>query len=536
LSTDPVNWRAVAARATTVAACLLVLLVLIAPDEIGLLAPLAFLRIPIDALVALGLMVVLAPRARRIAAWVLGITFGLLAIVKIIGIGFSMVLDRPFDPILDWPFLQAGMDFLWQSSGRVAAIGTLIGAVLLAGAVVTLVAMAFARVTRLAVRHRSTTIRVLVAGTLAWLVCLVTGLQLVDYVPVASRDYFDQMARVNTSLRDRAAFNAEEAVDAFAGTADDRLLTSLRGKDMALVFIESYGRVAFDDPSMEPQISALLDRGSDRLRKAGFGSRSGLLTSPTAGGGSWLAQATMLSGLWINNQQRYNQLLASDRLTLTAAFQKASWRTVAVMPGTNEIWRDGGAFFGYDHVYTAADLGYHGPRFSFSSMPDQFTLAAFQRSEKAAQARSPLMAMIPLTSSHGPWDPVPPLVDWNSIGDGSDYQEVKGASAQDAMLRNGQTLADYEHAIAYSLESLISYVEKYGDDNLVLVFLGDHQPSTAVTGTGASRDVPITIVAHDPAVLDKVSGWGWTDGLKPGPQAPVWRMNTFRDRFLTAFG
>ncbi|GIH07997.1 hypothetical protein Rhe02_60640 [Rhizocola hellebori] len=536
MSTDPVNWRGVAVRTVTVVACLVVLLVLVAPGELGVLTPLAFLRIPIDALLAIGLMVVLAPRARRIAAWTLGITFGLLAVVKIISLGFSMALDRSFDPVYDWPFLEAGVDFLAQSSGRAAAIGAVIGALLLTAAVVTLVALAFVRTTRLAVRHRPMTIRVLVAGALAWVVCLVAAVQLVPNVPVASRDYFDRLARVNTSLRDREAFNAASAVDAFAGTPNDQLLTALRGKDMALVFIESYGRVALDDPSMGPQIRALLDDGSDRLRAAGFGSRSGFLTSPTAGGGSWLAHATMLSGLWVNNQQRYRQLLAGDRLTLTAAFQKASWRTVAVMPGTNQQWPEGGQFFGYDRIYTATDLGYHGPRFSFSSMPDQFTLAAFQRSEEAGTAHSPLMAMIPLTSSHGPWNPVPPLVDWNTIGDGSAFQEVKGAGAQDAMLGSDRVNADYERAIAYSLQSLVSYVEKYGDENLVLVFLGDHQPSTAVTGTKASRDVPITIVARDPAVLERVSGWGWTDGLRPGPQAPVWRMDTFRDRFLTAFG
>jgi len=44
------------------------------------------------------------------------------------------------------------------------------------------------------------------------------------------------------------------------------------------------------------------------------------------------------------------------------------------------------------------------------------------------------------------------------------------------------------------------------------------------------------MVAHDPAVLDRISGWGWQKGLRPGPKAPVWRMNTFRDRFLTAYG
>ena len=68
------------------------------------------------------------------------------------------------------------------------------------------------------------------------------------------------------------------------------------------------------------------------------------------------------------------------------------------------------------------------------------------------------------------------------------------------------------------------------------IFLGDHQPSPIVTGQGASRDVPITIVTRDRSVLDRIAQWGWQEGLKPDAQAPVWRMDTFRDRFLTAFG
>jgi hypothetical protein len=95
---------------------------------------------------------------------------------------------------------------------------------------------------------------------------------------------------------------------------------------------------------------------------------------------------------------------------------------------------------------------------------------------------------------------------------------------------------EYRRSIEYSLNSLISYVQTYGNDNLVLVFLGDHQPARIVTGAGAGRDVPITIVARDRTVRDRISGWGWQDGLKPGPQAPVWRMDACRDRFLAAFG
>ena len=48
--------------------------------------------------------------------------------------------------------------------------------------------------------------------------------------------------------------------------------------------------------------------------------------------------------------------------------------------------------------------------------------------------------------------------------------------------------------------------------------------------------MPVSLVAHDPAVLRQISGWGWTHGLKPASAAPVLPMNDFRDRFLAAFG
>jgi hypothetical protein len=96
--------------------------------------------------------------------------------------------------------------------------------------------------------------------------------------------------------------------------------------------------------------------------------------------------------------------------------------------------------------------------------------------------------------------------------------------------------AVYRDSTVYSVDTVISYVERYGDDDLVLMFLGDHQPSSIITGDGASGDVPMTIVTRDRAVLDRIAGWRWDEGLKPGPQAPVWPMEAFRDRFLTAFG
>ena len=85
------------------------------------------------------------------------------------------------------------------------------------------------------------------------------------------------------------------------------------------------------------------------------------------------------------------------------------------------------------------------------------------------------------------------------------------------------------------MSTIVSYMLRYGDKNLVVVLLGDHQ-APQVTHRGASHDVPMSIIAKDPKVTDQIAGWGWTDGLRPSPQAPVMPMAAFRDRFLTAFG
>jgi hypothetical protein len=86
------------------------------------------------------------------------------------------------------------------------------------------------------------------------------------------------------------------------------------------------------------------------------------------------------------------------------------------------------------------------------------------------------------------------------------------------------------------MSAIFAFVQRYGDDDLVLVVAGDHQPATIITGQDPGHDVPISVIAHDPQVLDQIAGWDWQDGMRPSPDAPVWHMDTFRDRFLTAFG
>src|SRR5918999_5220600 len=305
-----------------------------------------------------------------------------------------------------------------------------------------------------------------------------------------------------------------------------------------VVFVESYGKVAIEGSSFSSRVNAVLDEGTERLGAAGFHARSAFLNSPTFGGASWLAHSTLHSGVWVDSQRRYDQLVETDRFTLSQAFKRAGWRTVGDVPANSRDWPQGTSFYRYDKVYDQRNLGYLGPRFAWASMPDQYVLSALQRLELAKPDRPPVFAEVDLVSSHAPWTRIPELIDWGDVGNGSVFNTIPVDQVTEAALWSDpeRVRAAYGRSIEYSLSTLISFVQHYGDDDLVLVVLGDHQPWLIVTGQSPSHDVPISVIAHDPAVLDQIAGWDWEDGLRPGPQAPVWPMNAFRDRFLSAFG
>ena len=533
--------RGVAAGVITACAGLLVFLALVAPQTVGQLTPAALVRIPVEGLLGVALVLVLPARARRVVAALGGVVLGLLTILKILDMGFGVFLSRPFDPVLDWTLAGDAAAFLTGSIGRAGAIAVGVAAVGLVAGVLIVMTRSVLRLTGLVVRHRTAAIRAVAVLAPIWVACALLGAQIVTPVPIAARSVaslaYHKARQVPVSLRDEQLFASQVGIDDFQNTPGDQLLTGLRGKDVIFTFVESYGRDAVQDPEFAPKVGAVLDDGNRRLTAAGYASRSAFLTSPVAGGGSWLAHATFFSGQWIDTIQRHRTLVSTDRLTLTSAFQRANWRTVSVMPNTGGAWPEA-KFYGYDKVYEFENLGYHGPKFGWATMPDQYTLSTFDRTEMARPGRGPLMGELVLVSSHMPWTPLPRMINWGDVGDGSVYRPMaeEGESEGVVWRDRAKVRTQYERSIAYSLNSLISYVETHGNDNLVLVFLGDHQPAPIVTGEGASRDVPITIVARDRAVLDRISGWGWQDGLKPAPDAPVWRMDAFRDRFLTAFG
>ncbi len=511
------------------------LLIPVLPGEVVAPAP---LRLPGEAIVTVAILLLLPAAARRVAAPLLGLLIGIVLLVKIVDIAVYAVLDRPLDLITAGSTIGSALSFVYDSSGAWAVAGAVAGALALAGVALVGVPWALACGARAAAAHRKGVLAVVSLAGAAWGIAFALGLQ-AGGAPIAAAESAPYAAsRVNdtiTAIGDSAAFGRALEDDTFGppGAAD---LAHLRDLDVFVVFVESYGRVALEGEGSDT-VRAVLDVHGARLADAGMVARSAYLTSPTFGGYSWFAHSTLQSGLLIDSQSRYNRLLESSRTTLTSAFAEAGWRTVALLPATRGDWPEGRAFYGFDAVYGRGGLGYAGPSFGFSEMPDQFALAAFERLELDRPGRPPLMAEIGLTSSHAPWAPLPQTVAPSAVGDGSVFTDIHARAPTPAQVWSdfADIRAAYRTSIAYSLENLLSFVERRGDRGLVVVLLGDHQPPRVVSGAGGDHDVPVSILASDPAVIRTIEEWGWTPGLVPDAATTAEPMASFRDRFFTAF-
>jgi phosphatidylglycerophosphate synthase len=527
----------------TIAALALALLwfTLLLPDRTYQLTLGAFVRIPIEMLALVAVALVLPPWPRRIVASVAGILFGLLIFDKFLNMGYYHFLDRPFNPVTDWGGIAQARGVLQDAIGAkftdVASIVLVIGLALIIGAITA----AAIHITAVAARHRRGSVRGLAALTAIWGLSAGLSLQLIPGSPVASASEtglaIQQVRATQAALADPRVFGqAIYSPDPEAAVPASDLLVGLRGKDVLIVFVESYGQVAVRGTSFSPGVDAVLRRQAGMLAHAGWATESAWAGSPTSGGISWLAHSTLQSGLWVDTTQRYSELLASQRFTLSDAFHKAGWHTVADDPSDNGPWAPGTYFYHYDQTYNKLNVGYRGPRFSYSQMPDQYTLAEFQRLE-LTPGHKPVMAEIDLTSSHTPWAPLPAMVPWNKVGNGSvfDPQPAQSESVATVWSNTNTVRQFYGQSIQYTMTALTSWVTELNDPNLVLILLGDHQPHSTVSGPAPNNEVPISIITRAPSVLRQISSWHWQNGLLPDLGAPLEPMDAFRNQFLNAF-
>jgi sulfatase-like protein len=308
-------------------------------------------------------------------------------------------------------------------------------------------------------------------------------------------------------------------------------------KDAAvfLVFVESYGAVSYDRREFADALSESRTQLLKAIRETNRDVVSAYVESPTFGGSSWLAHVSLMTGIEVRDEDVNTRVMIQRRDTLVHAFSRGGYRTVALMPGLWHSWPEG-AFYGFDEIYGAVELDYHGPAFGWYMVPDQFSLGRLDALEARRASRAPLFVFFPTISSHFPFSPTPPYQpDWERITDAHPYDRSDMMNAyldQPDLINFGP---DYVRALAYNFTAIGGYLRKRADQDIVMIIIGDHQPAAAVTGEGASWDVPVHVTANRREVLDRLVARGFRPGLTP-VRPRLGAMHTLLPVLLQAFG
>lgn len=502
------------------------------------------LSIPMELAVAVAAFVIVPPLARSgLVRWLLALAVTALIVLKVWDALIHLALGRTVDVYVDGDTIGA----TWELTvGNIGIAGAFLAATVLALVLLALLAVNAAAIRTLQRVCASRPANV-AALALAVVALLVWGVWKYwdrgiwgparPVNDVATVLVGDQIRRFQNALNAEPAFRAAERQDPVAGIQPPALFSGLEGADVVLIFVESYGRSALDDPLYAPTGRAAIEAGQAQLDAAGVLSTSGWLTSPTLGGLSWLAHSTIASGMWIDSQLDYNLLITGDRPALARLFGRAGYDTLIVAPQIVNAWPER-AFFGYDRTLFWDGLGYGGKPFGWVQMPDQYVLAAFERLKRPAGSSRPLFAEIDLATSHAPWTPLPQgQVPWDQIGDGTvfDPWTEQGESPRAMWLDGDKVRAAYIRSIDYSMRTVANWAATYLDDHTIAIVLGDHQPAPIVIGDSQAREVPVHVLSRDPHMLEPFREWGFADGMNPDRSGTVRAMSDFRGWFVETF-
>ena len=155
--------------------------------------------------------------------------------------------------------------------------------------------------------------------------------------------------------------------------------------------------------------------------------------------------------------------------------------------------------------------------------------------ETAAKRRAPRLVVFPTVTTHAPFAAIPPLrEDWSRLlrADAFHREEVDAAEGQPVSWT--EPLPAYLASMRYQFGWLADYLARHAAQDLVMIVIGDHQPVGTVSGPDQPWDVPVHVIASDPALLARFEAAGFIAGLTP-PQQPLGPMHVLTQLLANAF-
>lgn len=322
----------------------------------------------------------------------------------------------------------------------------------------------------------------------------------------------------------------QTALAAPAGTA----LAALRGRDVYLIFMESYGAVAYDNPKAVAGLAEARRRFAADLAAGGRDVVSAFVSSPTFGGASDLAHLSLLSGVDLRDPLRHDLLLTSTRPTLSTLFRAHGYRVYGLYPALSWEWPER-AFYGFDEFDEAGSLGYRGPPLGYWSIPDQYSIARFEQLHPRGGDAPPRLVFFPTITCHFPFNPVPPYQpDWQRVLTDQPFEQAEVARALAERPDWLDMLPGYVRMVEYTYRWLGGFLRQAEPRETLFVLVGDHQPTANISGEGARWDVPVHIVSRDPTLLKGFVDQGFRPGLDPARQ-PLGGLHDLTAMLLRGF-
>jgi len=501
------------------------------PDELTL-AHLA--RWPLEVPLAVLLLLILPSTRTRAFRALLVVSLAALLLLRLADIGSYLAFGRAFSPLAELHLIGQGWSLASRTVGRAEAGVTVVFSLLVLALVTALLYRGLGAAAELTPTVRRQLLRatlvVLLAGAVAWGAQRIGGTDLGVRADVGA-EFVERIERLRRTVADQAEFAT--ALD--ADPLDSRpppTFAALEGLDVIVLFVESYGRSYLDAPRFAADTRAGLERIGAELTRAGLSARSGWADSPIRGGRSWLAQATLASGLPLTNQARFDRLLGSERRSLHRLFGDAGWRTAAVLPIVDGEWVEG-AWYGVERFVDGPSLGYAGLDFGYVPMPDQYTLAAFER-ELRGGAEEPLFATVGLLGSHAPWTPLALPVPWEGIGDGALFDGSHRFGGPLSWSDPEPVRTMYARSLELTLTRIGEYLVRHAAGGLFVV-VGDHQPAHVIAGWAPNAHVPIHLVATDPVLLERLPATHFSAGMVPDTDAPALPLAALRELLASVF-
>lgn len=298
--------------------------------------------------------------------------------------------------------------------------------------------------------------------------------------------------------------------------------------------IESYGMVMTRHPELREPFAHLVQQLERDLAADGWHVATATGPAPIQGGRSFLAHATLLSGMHINRQllnsrlQRYR-----DYPFLVRTLQDQGYTTIGLQPPNRA--RPGLPLsdpYQFDTTLFFDDLGYEAPHYGWGKIPDQYSL--YYTHENALPHNTPYFLFFAMADSHALWrhGKSPFVEDWRAFNQApdttdqaarawmlqqsrTDQNDLLPRDVQQSIIFNQPPQMRYLRTVAHNFRLIRHYLAHDAPDDALVWILGDHQPPVFEL---EDAEVPIHVLTRDPERLEPFLAEGFERGLRPHPE------------------